>query len=281
MIAIRPLRTLEEFGAAETLQAVVWRITDGIEVVPLNILLPMSKNGGIVLGAFDGDRLVGCAFGFLARAPGGEFSHWSHINAVHPDCRGMAIGEKLKWAQREAVLAQGLTLIRWTFDPLEGLNGSLNVGKLGVTCREYILNAYGSMDDGLNAGIESDRFVANWRLNSPCVEARLQGGRPSLTLAQALETAPLALDSEPIEAGLRRPSTPVLDLEADRVLVEIPGQMQAVKRHDLALAQIWRHQTRQTFEAYFERGYQVQEFIGEFSEGQRRNFYLLACHPIY
>ncbi len=278
MITIRPIQTLEEFTAAEDLQRVVWGITDGVEIVPLNILKPMGKYGGVILGAFDGDRLAGCVFGFLARLPSGELYHWSHINASHPDYRGQDIGEKLKWAQRETVLAQGLTLMRWTFDPLEGPNASLNVGKLGATAQEYERNVYGQMDDGLNVGLPSDRFTADWRLDSPRVAARLKEGRPRLALAEVAANAPFALDSEPgdLALGLRRPLAPALDLTANQLLVEFPGNMQDMRRCAVALGQDWRERTRQVFEHYFARGYRAEEFLTEKDEGGRRNFYLLV-----
>jgi predicted GNAT superfamily acetyltransferase len=281
VITIRPIQTLEEFTAAEDLQRVVWRITDGVEVVPLNILKPMSKYGGIILGAFDGERLVGCVFGFLARLPTGELYHWSHINASHPDYRGQDIGEKLKWAQREGILAQGLTLMRWTFDPLEGPNGSLNIGKLGATVQEYERNVYGRMDDGLNVGLPSDRFIADWRLDSPRVLARLKEGRPHLTLADVAAHAPFALESESADPalGLRRPLEPVLDLDSEQVLVEFPGNMQELRKLAVALGRDWRERTCQAFEHYFERGYRAEEFISEPGEGGRRNFYLLVRRP--
>ena len=278
MITIRPLHTLTEYEAAEELQRVVWRITDGVDVVPLNILKPMHTYGGLVLGAFDGDRLVGLVFGFLARASSGEHFHWSHINASHPDYRRQAVGEKLKWAQREAILAQGLTLIRWTFDPLEGPNASLNIGKLGATAETYERNVYGQMNDGLNVGMPSDRFVADWRLDSPRVLARLEGGRPRLTLAEAAARAPFALQSEPDAAaqGFRRPLPSVLDLDAEEIIVELPGDMQALRRGALELGMAWREHTRPVFESYFARGYRVEEFLSEPGEAGRRNAYLLV-----
>lgn len=278
MITIRPLCTLAEYEAAEDLQRVVWGITDGVEIVPLNILKPINKCSGAVLGAFDDNRLIGLAFGFLARLPTGELHHWSHINASHPDYRGQAVGEKLKWAQREAVLALGLTLIRWTFDPLEGPNASLNIGKLGATAQEYDRNVYGQMGDGLNVGLPSDRFIADWRLDSPRVLARLVGGRPKLSLADLSGDVPFALDSEPVDPalGLRRPLPPALDLDAERILAELPGNMQDVRKHNLTVGRAWRERTEQVFDAYFARGYRVEEFLSEKDEIGRRNFYLLV-----
>ena len=37
-----------------------------LDVVPLHVLTTVAHNGGLVLGAFDGQRLVGFSWGFLA-----------------------------------------------------------------------------------------------------------------------------------------------------------------------------------------------------------------------
>ena len=56
IIQIRPLSTHEEICAVEQLQREVWGLPD-VEVVPLHVLLTAAKNGGLLLGAFDGETL--------------------------------------------------------------------------------------------------------------------------------------------------------------------------------------------------------------------------------
>ncbi len=97
-IDIRPIETYAEYRACEQLQKLVW----GDEfVVPLNVLTTVQRNGGLVLGAFIGQELVGFVFGFLARTADGRLKHASHMAAVRPDLRDSRIGERLKRAQRE------------------------------------------------------------------------------------------------------------------------------------------------------------------------------------
>lgn len=165
MIVIRPLVTHGEIHAVEQLQRDAWGEPD-IDVVPLHMLLTPPRHGGLLLGAFDGDRLVGFVFGFLGLTADGRLKHCSHMAGVHPDYRDQGVGYALKLAQREHVLAQGLDLVTWTFDPLETRNAQLNFHKLGAICNTYIRNLYGAMRAAINAGPPSDRFEVEWWIRS-------------------------------------------------------------------------------------------------------------------
>src|SRR3712207_6004334 len=131
-IELRPVAHYHEYMACEALQREVW---GEFGVVPHHMLLTVQKNGGLALGAFDlgapGGPLVGFVFGFLARDAAGP-KHASHMAAVSARYRDARIGERLKWGQREHVLAQGLERITWTFDPLISRNARLNIAKLGA-----------------------------------------------------------------------------------------------------------------------------------------------------
>ena len=70
--------------------------------------------------------------------------------------------------------------IEWTYDPLQALNAHLNFTKLGVVVEEYEENIYGESSSPLHSGSPTDRFVAEWRLNAPHVERRIDGRRPRL-----------------------------------------------------------------------------------------------------
>jgi chorismate synthase len=275
-ILIRPLESLGEIHAAEDLQRRVWHMDTDLEVISVTLLVPLSKNGGIVLGAFDGSKLVGLVLGFVGRGPDGEVYHWSHMNGVLEEYRGLGVGEQLKWAQRQAALKQGLELMRWTFDPLEGRNAWLNIGKLGATAGCYERNVYGAMMDGLNVGLESDRVIAEWELRSAHVEACARGESPPLSMDDVADALPIN-PTVSLAPGLRRPVGSLLDADAPRLLLEIPADFQSVKRHDLALAATWRAETRRLFEAYFGRGYRATGFLTGRGD-EHRNFYLLTAN---
>lgn len=96
----------------------------------------------------------------------------SDLLAVRPELRDRGIGRRLKLAQREWALRQGLHLITWTYDPLQARNGYLNLTRLGGLARRYVREFYGGLDDELNRGLPADRLVIEWYLASRRVARR-------------------------------------------------------------------------------------------------------------
>lgn len=167
-LTLRACHTVEEFQLALKVQKDVWNFSD-IELVPVRLFVVGEKIGGHVLGAFDGDRMVGFAYGLPGYRSGHSYLH-SHMLAVIPEYRNTGIGAGLKWFQREIALQQGFDLIEWTFDPLEIKNAFLNIEKLGAIARRYNINQYGITSSPLQGGLPSDRLVAEWWLRSRRVE---------------------------------------------------------------------------------------------------------------
>src|SRR5437016_3068011 len=124
-LEIRLCKTWDECVQCEELQKSVWEMPDYRDVVPANLLITAIKNGGLLVGAFEGDAMLGFAFGFLGSetSPSGErhTKHTSHMLAVLPDARVKGLGARLKWFQRAAALKQGLDLMTWTYDPLQAV----------------------------------------------------------------------------------------------------------------------------------------------------------------
>jgi len=168
-IVFRDLAGMDEFAASEELQRVVWGRGDTPD--PGDLLMVISHEGGLTGGAFLGERLVGYVFGFPSRDP--AIQH-SHRLAVHPDMRGQGLALRLKQYQRTWCLARGISLVRWTFDPLRHTNAHLNVARLGCTISTYHCDYYGVMK-GINAGVPSDRLLAEWHVADDHV-ARLVAG---------------------------------------------------------------------------------------------------------
>ena len=276
VFTIRHLETFEDFHQAEVIQRDIWGITDYTEIVPKDMLVIAQKSGGLLLGAFNpAGEMLGMLFGFLGRASDGHWKHCSHMMGVLPAFRNVGIGEALKAFQRKFVLSQGLDLITWTVNPLEGVNASLNFGKLGVVCRHYFPNAYGVMTDALNLGLPSDRFEVEWWLDSPRVEQRLDGRSVGPGLADLQRQGAQFVNQTISQNGHRLPGEVNLVLTAPILLVEVPADFQTIKAVSLKLALEWIQQTRSIFETCFEKGYLVSEFISETSTSQRRNYFVL------
>ncbi len=277
---IRLLETPEEMAQVEALQRHVWPGSE-TDVVPAHLLLTAAHNGGLVLGAFDGEELIGFVFGF----PGLEFTpdgprpkHCSHMSGVHSDYRDRGVGFALKRAQWQMVRHQGLDHVTWTYDPLLSRNAYLNIARLGAVCSTYRRSEYGEMRDSLNAGLPSDRFQVDWWVNTKRVERRLsKRARPPLTLRHLLRVGVHPLYSlPPGPRNLLRPPGQCPPLEAQILAAEIPSDFPALKAADFSLAREWRFFTREFFETAFARGYIVTDFIFERHEANARSFYLLT-----
>ncbi len=183
-ITIRSCRTHSEFHDCVNLQIAVWNF-DPLEVVSSHILVVAAETGGQVLGAFDGDRMIGFAQAFAAGREGRLYLH-SHMVAVLPEYQNRGIGRMLKLAQRDDALARGIDRIEWTFDPMQTLNAYFNIMKLGAVIRRYIPDFYGPSSSPLHANLPTDRVVAEWLLRSQRVERTLANGTESAPAVIAL-----------------------------------------------------------------------------------------------
>jgi predicted GNAT superfamily acetyltransferase len=277
---IRLLESPEDMVAVEGLQRIVWPGSE-VDVVPAHLLITAVHNGGIVMGAFIKDDMVGFVFGFpgLEMLPDGpQPKHCSHMMGVHPDWRSSGLGFVLKRAQWQMVRRQGLGHITWTYDPLLSTNAYLNIAKLGAVCNIYRRSEYGDMRDGLNAGLPSDRFQVDWWLNTRRVEHRLgKRARGTLNLEQFAKA-----DLQPLYTlhtgtdGLPRPPEHFSPLSGSLLLAEISSDFMALKEADFALARDWRFFTREVFETAFEEGYLVTDFIFDRVDGKPRSLYVLT-----
>jgi len=195
MILIRPCSGFDELEACVQLQIETWGY-DESDIIPRKAFLVAQKIGGQVLGAFDIDlpgaglngtpeSMVGFAMSLPGVKTGGNSTNGypqpylhSHMLAVRDRYRDRGVGGQLKLEQRREALSRGIGRIEWTFDPLEIKNAHLNIRKLGAIVRCYFVNFYGVSSSRLQGGLPTDRLVAEWYLNSPRVNAALEG-RPA------------------------------------------------------------------------------------------------------
>ncbi|WP_291431780.1 acyl-CoA acyltransferase [Deinococcus sp.] len=251
------------FRALEHVQASAWGYADR-ELLPGTMLRISAVTGGIVLGAYPALppsdpaslRPVGLAFGFPALR-GTEIWHHSHLLAVDPAWRGTGMAVALKLAQRERALAQGLTRMTWTFDPLVSRNARLNLGKLGAVARTYLPDWYALEDDRTRA-FPADRLMVEWDLTRPHAE------RP----------APPPHEQVALEAldDTQWPGPARLSLAGARVLVEVPTRPEGL---DLEVRRAWRNALREGLGTYLSRGYEVTDL----ARAGHRAYYVLTQGP--
>ncbi len=276
---IRLLETPEDMSAVEDLQREVWPGSE-TDVVPAHMLITAIHNGGLVLGAFLEDRMVGFVFGFpgLERTPDGpRAKHCSHMMGIHPKYRDAGIGFALKRAQWQMVRHQGLDHITWTYDPLMSRNAYLNIARLGAVCSTYRRSEYGEMRDGLNLGLPSDRFQVDWWIHSRRVQQRLsKRARKPLKLEHFEKAGIQPLYELEHGSGWPRPPEHFSPPDGRLLLAGIPADFLALKEADFSLARDWRFFSREVFETAFAAGYIVTDHVFERSETAPRSFYVLA-----
>jgi chorismate synthase len=270
-IEIRDLTTIDEFRQVVALEQAIWGYTDLGDIVTVPVFIFTVHRGATLLGAFSGHRMVGFAYAVIGMKDGRPMQ-WSHMAGVLPEFRG-GLGYRLKLAQRERALQQGLDLIEWTFDPLQAMNAHFNFAKLGGISEEYAVNFYGESTSALHRGTPTDRLVVSWKLNEPHVTRRLEQPGALRARAHEVSAAPV-VNTTALDGAWLSVSAINLALDDRRVWIEIPTGFTEMQQQTPERALRWRLDVRQMFEAYFARGYRAVDFVLQREHGFGR--YLLA-----
>ena len=250
-VSIRDVQGADELRACQELQRRAWGITEDGYVLPVAIMAGAQKVGGLILGAFDtNQQLVGFAFGFLGRLKG-SLILYSQLTGVHPAHQSAGVGRLLKFEQRRRARAMGLDAVVWAFDPLQASNAAFNLGVLGATCRTYEVDLYGSRSDALNAGLETDRLLAEWSARTETEAKPKRIVEPWPDGIDLIETVPLH------ERGFVRPTkVGAIPSGVDHVHIEIPASIADIKSHASPhLAQEWQRAVREAMQAAFNAGF--------------------------
>ncbi|MBA4123513.1 MAG: GNAT family N-acetyltransferase [Acidobacteria bacterium] len=268
-IIIRDIDAGAEMRAVEELQKEVWGLPD-LDVVPLSQLVAATAAGGVLLGAFDRETLVGFVYGFVGYEYG-RAAHHSHMLAVKPGFRNHHLGQKLKIAQRESVLAQGINVMTWTFDPLQSLNAYFNFNKLGVVSDRYFINFYGEDAASFLHRNGTDRLWVTWLLSSHRVSERIGGiNNAAPEIQSVVPLVQVEKDDSP------RLNNSTKGLSGEYVLIEIPADINELERQNSELASAWRVATRAAFTKALASGYLVENFYRRSRDGQQISTYYLS-----
>jgi len=222
-IVIKNLTKIDDQNDARKVFDETWVLYSGTEITP-NLLQAMVHSGAYLSGAFIGDKCVGASFAFPATTEGLHLH--SHMTAVLDDYRGQGIGYALKIDQWQWAKKNNYKEITWTFDPLVARNAKLNLTKLGVDISGYYPNFYGDMPDALNAGDESDRVMASWKIVGD-------------------QSVPRTVISNPSDSD---------------TLIKIPEDIVTIRSSDISENLKWRYKVREEFMRAFEKGGKVVGF---------------------
>ena len=242
-VSLRALTTVEDVDALLAVERAVW----GEQAqTPSEMVIALGESGNVPFGAVAGTELIGFVLGWAGVNHRDGLHVHSHQLGALPDRRHRGVGYALKLAQRAQALDAGISLIRWTFDPLVSRNAWFNLVKLGATADRFLPNYYGDMSDELNRGDRSDRLLVRWDL---------EGGPRGPVLAEGHEV----LGREGDAAESPRPGSPAPP-SGDRALIRIPREYHALRARDPALARAWREATGEAFERCFDAGLSVEGF---------------------
>ena len=274
-MTFRSLHTHDEFRQVMALEAEIWGYGDPEDAVGVPMFVITLKRGGILIGAFDGDRMVGFVYS-IAGLKDGRPMQWSHMLGVLPAYRGTGLGRDLKLEQRRVALAMGIDLMEWTYDPLQVINAHLNFRRLGVIVTDYVENVYGESSSVLHRGNPTDRFIAQWWMRSPRVTAVLGERSPDPDWPSGRESWPadLPVANTVDDRGPFLACTGVRLGAEEHVAIAIPAGFTEMIAQAPDLARSWRQATRELFGHYLSRGYTVVDFA--FGPGEREGRYLLV-----
>lgn len=236
---------IEDARAMVKVLDAVWGGWDGAAGIQESTILALAHSGNYAEVAVLGEEALGAALGFFGE-PLGHVLH-SHIVGVVPHAAGLGIGKAIKMRQRDWCRQRSLTTMTWTFDPLVARNAYFNIEKLGARPTRYMIDYYGQMSDGINAGQASDRVLLTWDLT---VDSPPPPRRGSLD-----RTFP-ALTADPSGRPVRHdPPT-----DCGHLTLEIPSDIERLRREDAPLSHEWRIALRQTLPQLLETGWGVTSF---------------------
>lgn len=221
-LSIQVATTPEDAALISTIFDEVWSVQ---AMVSPEIMVAALHNGAYGSIAWRDGAPVGAAFALvgLPLAGQGAPNLHSHAAGVVATAANGGIGYAIKLHQFSWARQHGFGTVTWTFDPLVRRNAWFNIIKLGTQVLGYHQNFYGQLDDGINAGEQSDRLLVRWDI--------------------AERVAP--------------PASNFVVATASDMLIATPADIELLRKSDTAQAANWRQQQRAAFEAAEKNGMTV------------------------
>ena len=282
-VTYRKLTTSSEMMAVEDLQRVIWQLPE-IELIPVHFLMALSRDGGLVVGAFDGDDLVGFLVGYLgtdqedlSRPAMTRLKHSTYMMGVHPDYKELDLEFQMKRIQRQHAIDNDVRRITWICDPLRRDEVDLGIRRLGAISSKYIRDYFAVPQDEIEFGLPSDRIQVDWFVNSRRVQSRVDKLRGSLDLANFLGGGAQRIYGTHLDSSaVLLPDEEDFNLEGAILLAEIPYEIELITERSPQAAQTWRYFSRKVFESAFAQGYIITDFVSLQDEDFPRSYYVLS-----
>lgn len=242
-VRIEPVTEPRRLRAVAELFAQVWETPPGHDPLASEVLRAIAHAGGAVHVAYKGSRPVGASGAIFGPPRSGTV--YSMIAATRSSDRG--VGLAVKQGQRAWALGHGANSIVWTFDPLVSRNARFNLVKLGAVAPTYLVDFYGPLDDGVNAGDETDRLTVVWSLTSDRANDAAEGRYP--------EVEGPDLDIATADSRLAPDGGPLVARGADSLWCRVPADIVTVRGAHPTLAAQWRTAVRDIFLSAIAEGF--------------------------
>ena len=251
-LTVEATRSRSAFGQASELYTRVFGYTAADHSLNPKLLSAIVGNGGAAVAARDGaGELVGFAYGFVGFESRSPYLY-SQAAFIDPAWQGKGVGRLLK--QEQAVIAreEGLSSMRWAFDPTLARNAHFNLDVLGARGVRFAPNYY---DEPF-----SDRLIVDWALTPAATPETMPATAPVTAIA-AVPVLPSFPIVDPTELGTTLPrhwGRPVGD--GPVIHVPIPSDNPA-KTLAPAIVHALRTAVAETFSELFERGYVAESCV--------------------
>jgi chorismate synthase len=282
-VYIKEIDNKEDFSECEKIQRDVPQLGE-VGVVPAYLLELTSSHGGLSLGLYMNERIVGFSFSIAAYTKEIGYYLFSDSMGFYKNYQRKSLGFLLKQVQYQVAKEKGVKKIYWTYDPLLGPNANINIRKVGGTVHHYELDRYTLINTSSGICIPADRFLLDWSIRTKRVEKRMINHQIPEKLQEIKNlpyivnrTIPVLIHSSSKSTLLREIVDINLTVENPKITIEIPLEFFEMRSENPELAKEWRLKTRELFHHYINRKkYFVSDFVQCIDHGESRNFYLLT-----
>jgi predicted GNAT superfamily acetyltransferase len=282
-IYVKEIDNKEDFKECEKIQRDVPQLGE-VGVVPAYLLELTASHGGLTLGLYMNERIIGFSFSIAAYTKETGYYLFSDSMGFYKNYQRKSLGFLLKQVQYQVAKEKGAKRIYWTYDPLLGPNANINIRKVGGTVHHYELDRYSLINTSSGICIPADRFLLDWSIQTKRVENRMinhQIPEKMLDLKKlpicVNRTIPVLIHTGIKSTLVREIVELFLDLNTSKIAIEIPLEYFEIRGDNPELAKDWRMKTREIFHHYINRKkYTVVDFVQVNDKGEMRNFYLLS-----
>jgi predicted GNAT superfamily acetyltransferase len=259
-LTIQPL-TKDDLAECASLIQDVFGFRDK-DSIPAWEMYVVSQNGGLALGAFVDDELVGAQYAFAAFDGRQPFLHSNGL-AVRPEYQDLGIGEMLKLVQRTRALRLGYERIRWTTGALSSRQLYLYLTKLSAQLVDHRRQPMAGL---LPDHVATDEVVIDWHLRDAAKNMRFDPQPVS-----ASELPYLATSTEDIGDGLRRfTRSHAEEAPSSSCDLEIPWDVHELQHRSPAVAAEWYAGVATAMQKLLHDGYRGVEVL--LDRAARRSF---------